>query len=111
MNRRKTKNICAYLTMSVITLFSSLSINAQNLEIRGNSSYNTGQSSVITKVSYNEVLPEITPVDKVELERIKELAEKDISAAAEEIKKYEDTAMIPVLRELLDIYYADAKKS
>ncbi len=106
-NGKKKQNICCFLTMSAVVLFSSLSVNAKSPEVRAAGS--TEESAVVQKFPYDMVLPEVIPVNKEELERIKGLAEKDISAAAEEMKTYEDARLIPVLRELLNIYYADAK--
>ena len=105
--REKKRRICCFLTMSAVVLFSSLSVNAKYPEVRAAGS--TEQSSVVRKFSYDMVLPEVIPVNNAELERIRGLAEKDVSAAAEEMKTYEDAVLIPVLRELLNIYYADAK--
>ncbi len=106
-NKKKKQIICCFLTMSAVVLFSSLSVNAKSPEVRATGS--TEQFSVVQKFSYDMVLPEVIPVSKTEPERIKGLAEKDISAAAEEMKTYEDAVLIPVLRELLNIYYADAE--
>ncbi|MCI8785557.1 MAG: leucine-rich repeat protein [Eubacterium sp.] len=107
MKDGKKKNICRFLTMSAVVLFSSLSVNAKSPEVGAAGS--TEQSFVVQKFSYDMFLPEVIPVNKAELERIKGLAERDISAAAEEMKTYKDAVLIPVLRELLNIYYADAK--
>ena len=106
-NKKKKQIICCFLTMSAVVLFSSLSVNVKSPEVRATGS--TEQFSVVQKFSYDMVLPEVIPVSKTEPERIKGLAEKDISAAAEEMKTYEDAVLIPVLRELLNIYYADAE--
>lgn len=104
---KKKQNICRFLTMSAVVLFSSLSVNAKSPEVRAAGS--TEQSFVVQKFSYDMVLSDVIPVNKAELERIKGLAEKDILAAAEEMKTYKDAVLIPVLRELLNIYYADVK--
>lgn len=105
----KKRIIGCFLTMSAVIFFSSLSVNAKYPERREGAAGNAEQSSVVQKVSYDKILPEVIPVNKTELERIKSLAKKDVSAAAEEMKTYEDAVLIPVLRELLNIYYADAR--